>query len=287
MPLQDTTSIPGQYNQVIVDWALADDRILTGQVTGLPATDPNCIAAYFTLKADPTDNDADALLQKRITQIAQASGQITQVPANNLLFHIYAGDFPYTVNAGTEYYWDVRIVTTGGITWTVATGMVQFIQNSTQTDAAGVPFVQSNLGSIPTFRGFINDNPNNIIGYNLVDVLGDFYFNSAPQPGAPSGWACIASGGPGTWVSMGITGNPVIPGPPQTPPLSPRGGGLPIIRGFIIDNPANIAGYMATDIQGDVFFNLNPQPGAPSGWVCTASGTPVGSWASMGITGNV
>lgn len=211
MALQDTESIPGGYGQVILDWALGDDRIFTGSVTGLPITDGSLIDAYFTLKTDPTLPDSQAIVQVHITQLATPGGQITGLPAVDLLFHVYAGNYQSFVQAGTNYWWDFRVITTGLITWTIATGTVVFLQNATSINSSGVPGVPPAFdlrnNNIPMFRGWIDRRPDLIPGYAMVDVIGDFYRNLNPQPAQPSGWVCVSSGSPGTWTSDGIVGD--------------------------------------------------------------------------------
>lgn len=59
-----------------------------------------------------------------------------------------------------------------------------------------------NVGT-PRFIGFISDNPITL-GISIPSVIGDYYRNSVPQSGGPSGWVCVASGTPGTWVAEGI-----------------------------------------------------------------------------------
>ena len=284
MPLQDTSTLLGGYDQSIGDWALGDDRIFSGAVAGLPITDPNLAQAFFTLKTNPDGADGNAILQKRINLLSQPSGIIT--PPASLLIHVFSGDYEQFVSFGPAYWWDFRITTQGGITLTVAAGTVQFRRNVTQTNASGSPFAFPPGGfGMPSFRGFIADNPNYIVGYALVDVEGDFYFNALPASGAPSGWQCIFSGSPGTWRSMGIVGDNVIQPSPSQPLMASRGGGVPVVRGFITDNPNNITGYNAVDIQGDVFFNQTPASGDPSGWQCITGGQP-GVWTTMGIVGD-
>lgn len=207
MPLNDTSSIIGGYNQEIVDWALGDDRVFSGQVSGLLAADPNLSDAYFTLKSAPNLPDVNAILQKHITQTLSNAGQITGSPANALLIHVFSADYEGLVGVGPVYYWDFRVITTLGTTWTVATGTVTFVQNATQTNVAGTPATLPNLGQ-PRFRGFLPTHPKNISGFSGVFNRGDYFRNSLPAPGGPSGWVCISpctdSSG---FVTDGVVGN--------------------------------------------------------------------------------
>lgn len=200
MALVDSASILGGSNQSINDWYLGDDREFTGNVAGLldPA-DPNLAKAFFTLKLNPNDPDANAILQVAITTGASAHGQIT-APAI-LAFHIFSVDYQSFVNAGTQYNWDFRVITTGGSTITIANGTVAFVQNVTQTNNAGTPAAKP-LNGNPQFRGFAFGPPTAGI-FNT----GDFYRNQIPQSGDPSGWVCVIGGAPGTWRTDGIVGD--------------------------------------------------------------------------------
>jgi hypothetical protein len=190
--LQDTTSLVGGYGQVVSNWELDDDRIFTGVVSGLAAVDPSLTDVYFTLKIAPQLPDADCVLQKHVTQINGPAGQITAVSGNfvSVLVHVYAGDYQGLVNAGQIYFWDFRGVTTLGSTITLATGTVQFQQNVTQTYAGGVPPVPLPNSGLPRFRGFLTTHPKNIPNFTGIFNRGDYYRNTYPRPGGPSGWVC-------------------------------------------------------------------------------------------------
>ena len=193
--LQDTFSITGGPNQTILDWYTGDDRIFTGVVAGLTAADPNLTDAYFTLKLNPNDPDADSILQKHITTALTVDGQIT--PPASLLINIYSGDYEGLVQPSTVYSWDFRVITTAGRTITVANGVVSFNQQVTQTNKAGTPAAIPNFAQ-PRFRGFAAQNPGGLTGTGNSNV-GDIFFNSIPTSGGPTGWQCYAQGNPGTW----------------------------------------------------------------------------------------
>jgi hypothetical protein len=213
MPYLDTTSIGGGNGQTIADWNCGDDRIFTGTISGLWPSDPSATDAYFTLKRNPNDPDADAVLQKHVVQgvlDVTGPGQITIDGSGNyteLLIHVYSADYEGLVYPGTSYWWDFRIVTTYGSTITIATGLVAFLQQVTQTNVAGTPAALPN-NALPRVRGFLPTHPKNITGFAGVFNIGDLYFNSQPEPGGPSGWVCIAACTDSSgFVTNGIVGN--------------------------------------------------------------------------------
>jgi|SRR5579864_4715581 len=270
MPVSDVSAIIGSFNQSISDWALGDDRQFSGDVQSSPNPPPigdlSLSDAFFTLKFNPLDVDANALIQKHITQSPSSSGQITAGLGgflSSLLIKIFSGDYEgiNSIVAGPVYYWDVRCITAaGGVTFTVATGSIRFIQNVTQANKAGVPAVFPNDGQ-PRFRGFLSANPMGIPGLVGPFNAGDIYFNSNPSNGNGAGWQCWVGGGPGTWAPLGLT-----------PPV------------FLTD--VHFKGYAAapplvgTFVQGDYILSTNPLPATPGGWVCTVGGTP-GTWNSI------
>lgn len=210
MPLVDTTTILKGFGQSIIDWTLGDDRQLSGDVQSStnppPVGDQNITDAYFTLKKAVIDSDANSIFQIHITQAASNAGTISAGlggAKSSLLFKIFSANYQSFVNANQPYYWDIRCITAGNVTFTVASGQVTFLQNITQADSSGAPATLSNSG-VPVFRGFTPAPPTVGI-YNT----GDYFMNSNPQPGAPSGWQCGIGGAPGTWYSMGVVGDTV------------------------------------------------------------------------------
>lgn len=210
MPFIDTTSMLGGYGQQIVDWALGDDRSFSSNglpCPGLVASDNILTDAYFTLKSAPNLPDANAIVQKHITTILTLAGQITGAPANILAINVRSADFEGLVFVGPVYYWDFRVITSGGHTYTIATGTVAYLQNTTQTNVAGTPATLPNLG-LPRFRGFLPTHPKNIPNFVGIFNPGDYYRNSRPVSGGPSGWVCFVAGYDGSvFHTDGIIGN--------------------------------------------------------------------------------
>jgi hypothetical protein len=295
MPVLDIATVIGGYGQFILDWPIGDDRHLFGD-TQFSVNPPPTIAlsdAYFTLKLNPNDVDANAIIQKHITQVTSPAGAISPGFNGNLtslLIKISSNDYQSLVNTGTVYYWDIRCIASDGTTFTVATGEVAFLQGVTQTNAAGTPAALPNNGQ-PQFRGFTAYNPQvaNLPGiYNV----GDVFFNLNPSNGNGIGWQCLIGGAPGTWIAFvqsGIVqGPPGPPGPigatgpqgPQGPPGGGGGSGDAHFMGYAIGPPV-----VGPFVVGDYFLNLVPAPGTPEGWVCTVAGTP-GTWNTKGIVGD-
>jgi len=267
--LQDTTSIQGGYLQNITDWQCGDDRIFTGAVTGLTPTDPNLSDCYFTLKLNPNDTDADSILQKHITVFLNPAGQITaNANYNNvvLLLQVHSADYQGLVTPGTVYWWDFRVITVGGATWTVASGQVTFQQQVTQTNQAGT-IAALPMNGQPQFRGFTALNPQYRVGSVGTFNPGDIYFNSNPSAGQPVGWQCTQQGSPGAWQPF-YTGGLGIPVTGIIPPVAWTWG----------YGPPTSGGHA----QAEIVWNLLPQNGTNIGWVCVLAGTP-GLWAAFGI----
>jgi hypothetical protein len=206
----DTTSILGGYGQQIFDWALGDDRVFEANVASLILAGDAVTRAIFTLKASPNAPDANAIIQKQVTTTYTPNGQITQ--NTFITINVYSADYEGLVAAGPVYNWDFRVITSQGHTYTVATGVVAFIQNSTQTNIAGTPgpIPQGPNNGQPRFRGFLNQNPMLMPFLTGTFVLGDWYRNSNPAPGSPSGWVCMTGGslpGGALFFIDGVVGN--------------------------------------------------------------------------------
>lgn len=203
MPVFDTTSVIGGFGQIIQnDWALGDDRQFSGDTqlspNPPPPSDLDLTDAYFTLKSASTLPDADSLIQKHITQSSTVNGQIIAGlggALSKLLIKIASGDYEGINNivAGPAYPWDIRVITTAGVTLTVATGVAIFLQNDTQTNKSGTPAAFPNNGQ-PRFRGYIFDKPSNIMGLSAFYNAGDVYWNSNPSNGNGLGWICATGG---------------------------------------------------------------------------------------------
>ncbi|HKU19306.1 MAG TPA: hypothetical protein VJP80_08700 [Candidatus Saccharimonadales bacterium] len=211
MPVFDTTSVVGGFNQIISDWAWGDDRQFSGDVQLSPNPPPpgdlSIVAAYFTLKQAPNPSipDADSLIQSDITQTLTSFGQITAGAGgalSNLLIKVSSGQYEgiNSITVGPVYFWDIRCITTGNVTFTAASGVVTFVPNVTQTNAAGTPAAFPNNGQ-PRFRGFTSQNPQTAALPGVYNA-GDFFFNSNPINNLGSGWQCTIGGSPGTWVTF-------------------------------------------------------------------------------------
>jgi len=206
----DTVSILGGYDQIIIDWALGDDRVFSGNIAPLLQTGDTVTDCYFTLKASPPLPDAQSIIQKHITTTASQAGQITG--GTNILVNVFSADYEGLVFVGPVYYWDFRVITVLGHTYTVATGQVSYRTNVTQTNIAGTPGplpMGPNNGQ-PRFRGFCGKNPMFISSIAGTFVKGDYFRNGDPQSGEPSGWVCTIGGalpGGATFRTDGIVGN--------------------------------------------------------------------------------
>lgn len=302
MNILDTTSILGGYGQSIPDWALGDDRSFQDNVAALLITGDSLTSAIFTLKAQPNAPDAFSIIQKIATAQPTAAGQ---VQGTNINLNVYSADYAGLVSAGPVYDWDFRVITSQGHTYTVATGIVAFVQNSTQTNIAGTPgpLPQGPNNGQPRFRGFARENPMFIPNITGTFVQGDWYRNQFPQPGEPSGWTCVVGGslpGGSSWVADGgITSSPSTPlvGPQGPPgPVGPQGPigaqGLPGPKGSQgTEGPVGPAGPSAAGPPGPIgpmgppgaAGTIGP-PGPPGP---TGNTGPVGETGAIGSTGPV
>jgi hypothetical protein len=272
MPLYDTTTVVSGYNQEILDWPLGDDRQFLGDVqlsvNPPPPGDLNLSDAYFTLKLNPTDPDSDAILQLHITQTPTSSGYIYTALSgaySGVAFLVTSGTYQDFVSSGTVYYWDFRCITaTGGRTFTVATGVVQYLQNVTQTDKAGTPANYPFQGQ-PRFRGFTSASPNTGNTNTGWSNTGDIWFNSNPFNGNGIGWQCLVEGNPGFWLTLVNGGSSIND---------------PYFQGYASEPPSS-----GTWVALDYFLNSSPAANQPEGWVCVTGGTP-GTWKTKGIIGS-
>lgn len=269
MALVDNTSITGGYGQQISDWVSGDDRIFTGILDSvLPPSDPSFADGYFNLKIDPNLPDADSIISLHVTQSSSSSGQITPITGDfvQFLFHVFSGSYEGLVSVGTQYWWSFRMESTLGVTITVATGQVAFLQSVTQTNVAGTPAVLTNNGQ-PQFRGFISQRPDLVPANQTIYNHGDFYFNSNPINTNGAGWVCTIGGVAPvtTWLTLS-TG---VIAPTTDPHFKGYTDSIPIIGTYQVDD----------------YFWLTPAvPGDFRGIVCTTAGTP-GDWRGFAPIG--
>lgn len=266
MNVVDTSSVLGGYGQEIFDWGLGDDRVFQGDVTPLLASGDLVSNAYFTLKASPNAPDANSIIQKKT-----GVGNALNIP-------VYSADYEGLVSAGPVYNWDFRVITQQGHTYTVATGIVAFVQNSTQTNVAGTPgpVPQGPNNGQPRFRGFSNQNPMLNPAAKGTFVQGDWFRSNDPLPGQPSGWTCVSGGQlPGGAVFYADGGVSNSTQDPVVGPIGPQGPAGP-------QGPVGATGL--TGSQGSQGQQGVPGPAGPS-----ASGPPgpIGPIGPPGAAGTV
>jgi len=199
------------YARKIIDWIVGDDRVWEGgfPLPIFPATETSVSDMYLTIKIDPTQVDAMALLQAHVTTTYSPTG-IIQINAGIVSATLRAfGSIIFNaigngVGSLGPYQYDISAISApNGYIWKAETGMIVFQQNVTQTNVAGTPAVLPNQG-IPVFRGFANGPPLASAGpFNA----GDYFRNATPTSGEPSGWVCVTPGTPGASRTDGIVGN--------------------------------------------------------------------------------
>lgn len=196
------------YNKLINDWIFGDDREWSGSfpITLLLGSDTGLTDAYLTIKRDPTQVDADALVQIHVTTVASTYGSIVNSGGNStIVIRVIGSDLVDGGIVPGPYYYDIRGIATPSLAvWTFESGQIDFVQNVTGVEAAGVPAALPNSGN-PTFRGMVCGGPPIVGTYNY----GDWVVNACPVAGAPWGWTCSGAGqgAQATWLSIGIIGD--------------------------------------------------------------------------------
>jgi hypothetical protein len=109
----------------IIDLVVGDDRDFEADVSGIPE-DAELQTAWLTIKLNEEDDDSAAVVQKSITAEAEDGvGQITETGSSastgHLVFQLTHEDTA-ELEAGVGYYYDIRVRTDTGKTFTVEHG---------------------------------------------------------------------------------------------------------------------------------------------------------------------
>jgi len=135
------------YARKIIDWIVGDDRVWEGgfPLPIFPATETSVSDMYLTIKIDPTQVDAMALLQAHVTTNYSPTG-IIQINAGIVSATLRAfGSIIFNaigngVGSLGPYQYDISAISApNGYIWKAETGMIVFQQNVTQTNVAGTP----------------------------------------------------------------------------------------------------------------------------------------------------
>lgn len=134
MTAADTRLVDQQGN----DPTYGDDFSVERTVTVIPVGD-TLAQAWLTVKLDPdADADAAAVLQKSITTVLTAAGQITDTGAGDQTgaFHIEIANTDYAnIIPGRVYQYDVQLKSSAGKIGTLERGTVVFRRDSTRSTA--------------------------------------------------------------------------------------------------------------------------------------------------------
>ena len=108
-----------------IDVVRRDDHTVSLEVTYSDGTayDLTGSTVYFTVKANLTDTDANAKIQKTVTSHSDPANGITSITLSKTDTNIDAGD----------YYWDLQIKESGGDIHSVRYGIFRIIQDITIT----------------------------------------------------------------------------------------------------------------------------------------------------------
>lgn len=244
-------------NNLIGDWVQGDNRqFLRTLSDSLLEAGDYVTDAWLTLKISPTVSDQNAVFQTHVTVLPSVYGSVGAMSGGSQLLTINAfGNQTVVTNPGTQYWYEIKVLTFGGTLWSVEQGYVDF--GSRVGDIVLGPLIPISGYGVPDFRGYAAGPPPNSPG--LIFYTGDWIRNNNPSSGSPSGWVCVIGGVPGTWQNFGIVGDDSgIAGAPLAAT------GVPRYQGFQVGVP------LATDQNpnlGDWAINLNPTAGSTWAWV--------------------
>ncbi len=123
---------------IISDFVQGDARELPRTVVVDDIIPDTLSKAWFTVKRRLTDLDADAIIQKTITPIVSADGQIDNVGAadadGHLVFYLTAADTS-SMAAGIRYFYDIKALSSGGAATVLEEGRIVARSPVTRADS--------------------------------------------------------------------------------------------------------------------------------------------------------
>lgn len=126
--------MPPRTDVKIAGYVAGDDLTVSRDVLNIPAG-RTLAKAWLTVKNLDTDADP-GLVQKTITSVAGADGQITDTGADGtgaLLFKLSATDTGTTLVAGKTYVFDIQAKFDDNTIATLEKGTISFVQGVTAT----------------------------------------------------------------------------------------------------------------------------------------------------------
>lgn len=93
--------------------------------------------AYFTVKRKATDSDADAILQKTITEVESSDGQITATGSGKRADGVFIVDKTSSalIEPHKRYAYDIRLIANDATPFTLAMGNITMIQGVTNANS--------------------------------------------------------------------------------------------------------------------------------------------------------
>lgn len=94
--------------------------------------------AWFTVKRRRVDTDEQAVIQKTITSSLTDQGQIDNVGATDVdgsLFFLLTPDDSNALDANILYYYDIKVLSSGGAPKILESGRVQAFESVTRVGA--------------------------------------------------------------------------------------------------------------------------------------------------------
>ena len=114
------------YEATIADFVIGDDLVIERSITTVPSGQ-TITDAWFTVKRKYSDLDVDALIQKEITPVLQATiGHIDDTGADgtgHLIFYLTPTD-TLLLNPLSDYRYDIQLKLSGGSISTPEIGII-------------------------------------------------------------------------------------------------------------------------------------------------------------------
>jgi hypothetical protein len=131
------------FTKVISDFTAGDDfrykpdaYILPDELKEEAAT---VTKAWMTIKVAPNDEDVDAVIQKEITPVESADGQVTQAVIDPILSSNQL-EMHFNLNSAVtillipelNYFYDIRLLTSNGLLKVIERGLIYAFQGVTK-----------------------------------------------------------------------------------------------------------------------------------------------------------
>lgn len=125
---------------LIDDIVRGEDRSLPRTVDLTPLDGDSLVMAWFTVKANETDSDADAIFQKEITSAQDANGQIDVTGGGNPIVNAHLNFLipsasTLLLDAWRYYFYDIKGLSSGGAKKVLEAGRIIAAEQITQAES--------------------------------------------------------------------------------------------------------------------------------------------------------